>query len=133
MFKNSKITEQDMWFRVLVVTAIMIVLGNTAWGHHSHANYDVTDYTYLEGSVTEILWINPHIWIFIEVADDDGEPVQWTLETATPAALARNGVTRDTVHVGDTVSVRCHQLIDGAAGCLLGYLTGRDGVERLWD
>ena len=122
-----------MLFRVLVLTTTVLTLGNAAWGHHSHANYDVTDYTRLEGSVKDILWINPHIWIFIEVAGDDGAPVQWALETATPGQLARNGVTRDTVHVGDTVSVRCHVLVDGSSGCLLGYLTGRDGVERLWD
>ena len=121
--------------KVAVVNGLVALLGYPAiaLGHHSHANYDMTTYTHLEGSVKDILWINPHIWIFIEVVDDDGTPVQWSLETATPSQLARNGVTRDTVHVGDTVSVRCHQLHDGSSGCLLGYLTGRDGEERLWD
>ena len=122
-----------MLFRALVFATAVFVLGTAARGHHSHANYDMTRYTHLEGRVQDILWINPHIWIFVEVAGDGGEPVQWSLETATPGQLARNGVTRDTVHVGDTVSVRCHQLQDGSSGCLLGYLTGRDGVERLWD
>ena len=116
-----------------LLTVAFVMLGGVASGHHSHTNYDMTVYTHLEGSVTDILWINPHIWIYIEVTGDDGEPQQWSLETATPAQLARNGVSRDTVHVGDTVSVRCHQLKDGSNGCLLGYLTGRDGVERLWD
>ena len=122
-----------MPFRILVLMTTMFFFGVGAWGHHSHANYDVTEYTHLDGSVKDVLWINPHIWLFIEVADDDGSPMQWVLETATPAQLARNGVTRDTVQVGDSVSVRCHQLKDGSNGCLLGYLTGRDGVERLWD
>ncbi len=122
-----------MPFRILVLMTAMVFFGMGAWGHHSHANYDVTEYTHLDGSVKDVLWINPHIWLFIEVADDDGSPMQWVLETATPAQLARNGVTRDTVQVGDSVSVRCHQLKDGSNGCLLGYLTGRDGVERLWD
>lgn len=117
----------------MLYAAIVLILGNVAWAHHSHANYDVTEYTHLEGSVQDILWINPHIWLFIEVTGDDGVPVQWAIETATPVSLARNGVTRDTVHVGDNVSLRCHVLIDGANGCLLGYLTGRDGIERLWD
>ena len=119
--------------RLVLYAAIVLILGNVTWAHHSHANYDVTEYTHLEGSVKDILWINPHIWLFIEVTGDDGVPVQWAIETATPASLARNGVTRDTVHVGDNVSLRCHVLIDGANGCLLGYLTGRDGIERLWD
>ena len=122
-----------MLMRALILAATGLMLGSVASGHHSHTNYDVTEFTHLKGSVKDILWINPHIWLFIEVAGDDGAPEQWTLETATPAALGRNGVTRDTVHVGDTVSVRCHRLIDDSNGCLLGYLTGRDGVERLWD
>ena len=122
-----------MLFRALVLATAALVVGNVARGHHSHANYDVTEYTHLEGSVTEVLWINPHIWIYVEVTGEDGSSAVWFLETATPSSLAQNGVTRDTVRVGDTVSVRCHQLKDRSNGCLLGYLTGRDGVERLWD
>ena len=81
-----------MLFRALVFTTAVFVLGTAARGHPSHANYDMTRYTHLEGRVQDILWINPHIWIFIEVAGDGGEPVQWSLETATPGQLARNGV-----------------------------------------
>lgn len=122
-----------MLFRLLALATAALVFVNVARGHHSHANYDVTEYTHLEGMVTEVLWINPHIWIYIEVTDEDGSSAVWFLETATPSSLAQHGVTRDTVRVGDTVSVRCHQLKDSSNGCLLGYLTGRDGVERLWD
>ena len=122
-----------MLLRVLVLATIGLLLGSAARGHHSHANYDVTAFTHLEGNVKDILWINPHIWLFIEVAGEDAAPVQWAIETATPAQLGRNGVTRDTVHVGDSVSLRCHRLVDDSNGWLLGYLTGRDGVERLWD
>ena len=42
--------------------------------HHSHGNYDMTAYTTLKGAVKEVHWINPHTWIYIEVADDTGEP-----------------------------------------------------------
>ena len=43
--------------------------------HHSHANYRTTSYVNLEGTVTEVLWMNPHTWIYLEVIDDSGEPV----------------------------------------------------------
>ena len=122
-----------MLARILILVISAWATGAPGWAHHSHANYDMTEYLNVEGTVTEIFWINPHIWIYVEVAGDDGEPAVWALETATPTQLARNGVTRDTVHVGDTISARCHRLHDGANGCLLGYLTGRDGIERLWD
>ena len=45
--------------------------------HHSHSNYSTTEYTHLEGKVTEFHWINPHTWIYIEVLDDQGEPSTW--------------------------------------------------------
>ncbi|MDE0001389.1 MAG: DUF6152 family protein [Rhodospirillaceae bacterium] len=116
---------------VLVVTGWL--MGMPVWAHHSHANYDMTQYHHVEGTVTDIHWINPHIWLYVEVIGEEGAPQVWALETANPVQLAVNGVTRDTVRVGDTISARCHQLRDGSNGCLLGYLTGRDGIERLWD
>lgn len=122
-----------MLSRILIPMIAAWATSAPGWAHHSHANYDLTEYLNVEGTVTDIFWINPHIWIYVEVTGDDGEPALWALETATPTQLARNGVTRDTVHIGDTISARCHQLHDGSNGCLLGYLTGRDGVERLWD
>ncbi|OUU80716.1 MAG: hypothetical protein CBC38_00705 [Gammaproteobacteria bacterium TMED78] len=112
---------------------IFSALIQTSYSHHSHANYDLTYYHQLSGTVKDILWINPHIWIFIEVTDENGQLIQWALEAATPVALARNNVTRDTVKLGDMISARCHRMHDNSNACLLGYITGRDGVERLWD
>ena len=104
-----------------------------AAAHHSHAQYDTTAYTHIEGIVAEVHWFNPHAWIYLSVTGEDGEPAIWALEATGPSGLLGNGITRDMIQVGDSVSARCHQLIDGSNGCLLGYLTGADGVERLWD
>ena len=122
-----------MFLRLFMVAVAGWIMSGPVRAHHSHAIYEMTEYFNVTGTVTDIHWINPHIWIYVEVTGDDGEPQIWALETATPTQLERNGVTRDTVQVGDTISARCHLLRDGSNGCLLGYLTGRDGVERLWD
>lgn len=119
--------------RTVVLVVAVWLTSVPVWPHHLHANHDMTEYHHLTGTVRDIHWINPHIWLYVEVTGDDGELEVWALETATPAQLAVNGVTRDTVHVGDTIPARCHQLRDGSNGCLLGYLTGRDGMERPWD
>jgi hypothetical protein len=108
-------------------------LASTAWAHHSHGNYQMTEYTFLEGMVKEVHWVNPHAWLYIEVLNTDGQPMLWALETTGINGLTRIGVTDDTVRVGDTISVRCHQLRDGSRGCLLGFLTPEDGVEKEWD
>ena len=117
---------------IVAVTAVFL-LAIPAWAHHSHAQYDTTAYTHIEGIVAEVLWFNPHAWVYVNVTGDDGEPAIWALEATGPGGLQRNGITRDMINVGDSISARCHQHLDGSNGCLLGYLTGRDGVERLWD
>lgn len=104
-----------------------------AWAHHSHGNYQLTEYTLLEGTVKEFHMVNPHTWIYLEVTDAGGQPNLWALETTGIRGLTRIGVTRDTVKVGDTISVRCHRLRDGSKGCLLGFLTPEGGVEKEWD
>ena len=117
----------------VIAAAITVLMAVTALAHHSHVQYDMTEYTHVEGIVAEVHWFNPHSWLYINTTSDDGEPAIWALEATGPGGLERNGITRDMIKVGDTISARCHQLLDGANGCLLGYLTGADGVERLWD
>ena len=93
----------------------------------------MTEYTYLEGNVAEINWINPHTWIYLEVAGEDGETVLWAMEGGSPGALARRGWTKESVKAGDTIKVRCHQLRDKSNGCLLGFVTPEGGQEQEWD
>lgn len=101
--------------------------------HHSHGNYSLHDYTHLEGTVKEVLWLNPHAWIHLEVMDENGEPSLWALEGGGIAALTRRGWARDDLEPGDRISVRCHQLRDGSQGCLLGYVTPEGGAEKEFD
>ena len=112
-----------------------------AMSHHSHGNYQMTEYTHLEGTVTEIHWINPHSWIYMEVdggvegavGNGGGEPLLWALEGASVIELRRGGWAEDSINPGDRISVRCHQLRDGSNGCLLGYVTPEGGEEKLFD
>ena len=123
-----------MRFRFLILAVLAAnALAVTAWAHHSHGNYQMTEYTHLTGTVKELHLVNPHSWLYIEVMDTAGQPEMWAMESAGIGGLARQGITEDTVKVGDTVSVRCHQLRDGSKGCLLGFLTSEDGIEREWD
>jgi len=123
-----------MKFRFLALAVLAAnALAVTAWAHHSHGNYQMTEYTHLTGTVKELHLVNPHTWLYVEVMNTVGQAEMWALETAGISGLARQGITEDTVKIGDTVSVRCHQLRDGSKGCLLGFLTSEDGIEREWD
>ncbi len=116
----------------LGLIALLVLIPN-AYAHHSHGNYQMTEYTHLEGIVQEVYWINPHAWIYLEVVNSGNDSSIWALETAGASRLSSIGLDRDMVRVGDTISVRCHQLRDGSNGCLLGFLTPEGGEEELWD
>ncbi len=116
-----------------LATLVGVFTAFSAPAHHSHGNYLMTEYKHLTGVVQNIHLVNPHSWLFVEVSGEDGEAVVWAVETAGVNGLARQGITEDTVKAGDTVSMRCHQLRDGSNGCLLGWLTSPDGIEREWD
>lgn len=104
-----------------------------AWAHHSHANYDVSQFTNIEGTVKETRWMNPHTWIYLEIKDDKGQTAVWTLEGGSPAALARGGWKKEDIKVGDTIKVRCHRLKDASNGCLLGFITTKTIPDKEYD
>ncbi|MFP6830186.1 MAG: DUF6152 family protein [Gammaproteobacteria bacterium] len=104
-----------------------------AAAHHSHGNYVLEEYTHLEGTVREVHWINPHTWIYLEVAGENGEGTLWALEGGGIAAITNRGWMREDVVAGDAITVRCHQLRDRSKGCLLGYVTPEGGEEKEWD
>ena len=112
---------------------VLLVLMSNVHAHHSHGNYQMTEYTHLEGIVQEMHWINPHAWIYLEVVDSGDNSAVWALETAGASRLSNIGLSRDMAKEGDTISVRCHRLRDGSNGCLLGFLTPEGGEEKLWD
>ena len=114
----------------LVGSALVIA---PAWAHHSHGNYDTTQFTNLKGKVTEIQWINPHSWIYVEVPGANGQTTNWALEGASVTQLVRKGWSKESIKAGDSITVRCHQLRDGTNGCLLGYVSIGGGEEKVFD
>jgi hypothetical protein len=124
------------------ICAVLVVLAALpAWAHHSHNAYEVTVWTTMEGTVTEIHYLLPHSWVYIEIKDPKGgEATTWALEAAGPMTMVRNGAKREDVKVGDKIKVRCHLLRDASPGCLLGFVTPMHGdqarghgVEHQWD
>ena len=118
-----------MQIRSLILAGIaMLASVLPASAHHSHGNYMTSEWKSLEGTVTELRWINPHSWFYFEVLDTEGEPVVWALEANSLNQLRKAGWTQDTLAVGDKISVTCHPLRDRSNGCLLGFVV-KDGVE----
>lgn len=119
-----------LWSATLAIGAVALA---PTWAHHSHGNYEMTEYTHLTGTVKELHWMNPHTWIYLEVPGESGDSAVWALEGGSPNALLRGGWQPDSVVAGDEISVRCHRLKDGSNGCLLGFVTPPGGEEKEWD
>jgi Family of unknown function (DUF6152) len=118
-------------FGLAAVAALAVAL--PAWAHHSHANYEAVKWQDLSGAVTELQWLNPHVWVYIDVKNAQGQTEQWALEGGSPAALTRGGWKKDSVKVGETINVKCHLAKDGTKNCLLGFLTTPGGQPKEFD
>jgi hypothetical protein len=77
-----------------------------AFAHHSAAaEYDLSKTVTLQGTITKVEWTNPHIYFYVDVKDASGEVVQWAIAGASPIGLFRDGFKKDSLKVGDSVTV----------------------------
>ena len=82
--------------------------------HHAFAaEFDADRPVEFSGSVTKVEWVNPHVWIHIDVNRDDGTTEAWAFEAGTPNVLFRRGFTRRSLLPGTDVLVDGYQAKDG--------------------
>ena len=99
---------------ILMCVASMAASGR-ALAHHSFAaEFDESKPVKLTGTGTKVEWANPHIWFFIDVKGEDGTVTNWGLEMAGPAQLVRAGWKRDSMKIGDAVTVEASRARDGS-------------------
>ena len=113
---------------IALAAAAVAQLSLPVWAHHSHANYDTDAFTTVSGTITEVVWTNPHVWIYMEVVNGQGRPQMWAMEGGSVTSLMRGGWQRNSIKPGDKISVRCNRLRDGSEGCLLGFVTNINGT-----
>jgi hypothetical protein len=88
------------------------------FAHHSFsAEFDAQKRVNLKGSVAKVEWMNPHIWIYLDVKDATGANVRWQCEGGPPNSLTRNGWTKDALKEGDQVSIDGTLSKDGSRTC----------------
>jgi uncharacterized protein DUF6152 len=89
------------------VAAVAAVLAATAASaHHSFgATYEVSKQVKIEGKIVQFVYRNPHSFVHVEAADADGVKQRWAIEWGGTAQLTTQGVTRDSLKVGDAVVI----------------------------
>lgn len=95
--------------RGLIVVCTFLIcafgLSRPLFAHHSSASYDQEHPITLKGTVTNIEWTNPHVFIYFDVKNDDGSVEPWRIEGNSPNMLSRAGWKKEMLNVGDAVTV----------------------------
>jgi len=118
------ISRQRLSAAIVLAT---LALPFAALAHHSFSMFDPVKEIILKGTVTEFQWTNPHTWIELDVVDDKGKKVHWSIEGGSVRGLARQGWQRTTIKPGDKIELVAHPLRDGRPGGSLMGITLADG------
>lgn len=88
----------------LVVVGVLVV-ATPLLAHHGTAAFETEKTTTIKGTVTDWFWANPHCLIQLDVKDDQGQVVHWVVETSAPPSMINAGWTKQTVKVGEQVTI----------------------------
>ena len=95
-------------FAVVLVAATLVVVAGSASAHHSvSGQYDASRPLTLTGVIAKVDWINPHIYLHLDVKEKDGAVTTWTLSTLPTAMMRRAGLTKESLQgqPGEVVTI----------------------------
>ena len=101
-----------MGIRSYLIVALLVA-GVPAVAHHSFAAFDQSREVTMKGQVSQFQWTNPHSWLVVKVKGASGQDEEWSFEMLSPNVLRRMGWKRETVKVGDQVTVTANPAKDG--------------------
>lgn len=110
-----------------VLAAFVISAGAPA--HHSHSMFDHDREMTLTGTVTKFSFLNPHVFLFIDVEEDGGEKVNYWVEMSNIPNMIRRGIGASTFRPGDVITVNIWPLRDGRPGGNYISVVAADGTS----
>lgn len=126
--RNRKNANVGFTFTTAVVAMAILAAVPALWAHHGLADFDTTHTVKMEGTVTNLEWINPHAFIFADIKDDKGKVTNWKLELGSLGMLTKyGGWTPTTVKRGDHIVVQGFKAKDGSPYLSLGRIWLPDG------
>jgi hypothetical protein len=121
--------------RLAVFLAGLILLSTSipAVAHHAFAaEFDANKPIKLTGTVTKVEWTNPHAWFYMDIKSDDGNVMNWGFEMGSPNGLMRAGWTRNSMKIGDVVTVEASRAKDGSNHANARVVTLSSSGQRLF-
>ena len=93
---------------------VLLAAAVVAVAHHgTAASYDQKKIVTVKGTVSEFLWRNPRSALFLDVKDESGKVVNWSIEMFSPILMVKAGYTRDVFKTGDEVAIDVHPSLAG--------------------
>ncbi|HVQ15736.1 MAG TPA: DUF6152 family protein [Vicinamibacterales bacterium] len=115
----------------VVLGGISVMVAATTvplYAHHSFAaEFDATKPVLFTGTVTKMEWINPHVWIHIDVAQPNGKKEEWMIEGGAPTVLFRRGFSKTSLQSGTKIVVDGYRAKDGTNKMNARQITLSDG------
>ena len=108
----------------LAGTAVSVV------AHHAFAaEFDANKPVQFTGTVTKMEWLNPHVWLHMDVKLPDGKTESWAFEAGTPNVLFRRGFTKNSLPVGTKIIIDGYRAKDGSRRANGRDITFADGKK----
>ena len=121
-------TTRYLTSALVALAALIAIWVAPVSAHHSFAaEFDASKQVLLKGVVTQVDWANPHVWFYITVKEEDGRTARWACEMGAPHQLQPRGWLRDTMKVGDVVTVAGALARDGSKRANARTVTTADG------
>jgi hypothetical protein len=112
---------------VLMFSVIFLIVSCPTFAHHGTASYDTKTIVTVKGTITDFLFVNPHVQLHFDVKNDKGEVEKWQAELTAPNKLSRAGWDKHTLKPGDSITASGYVSKNDPHTMWINKLIGPDG------
>ena len=117
--------------RMAAFFALAVLVAASAWAHHNmSATFDFNQRFTETGTLTQLDWRNPHIYVSVEVRSEEGQVATWLFEGPSPGSFRRRAIGRSDFEnsIGKAITVEASRARDGSRSGLIRQITLADGT-----